>query len=115
MKRFELRNLKIALGKSFSAFFPTLEKDLNQFSGVDPQKDLVLISVYPNGLTKSAQIIRTITGWSIKKSTNFIKQGAFPKVIQYNLKASTAALASTPISEIILKAEAEKACVIEIK
>lgn len=116
MKRFELNNLKSALGKSFSAFFPTLSKKVEQITtATTPQRDLVLVSVYHNGVTRSAQLIRNITGWSIKKSTDFIKQGKFPKVIQYNIKSDFAINTGTKLTNIIEKGKEEKSCIIEIR
>ena len=109
-------NLKNALGKSFSAFFPTLAKKVEQIkTATTPQKDLVLVSVYPNGLTRTAQLVRNITDWSLKKSTNFVKEGGFPKVIQYNIKSNFAISTGTTFTSIIAKAELEKSCVIEIR
>lgn len=40
-----------------------------------------LISVAEGKQTASAKIIKEITGWTVKASTDFIKQGDFPKII----------------------------------
>lgn len=115
MKRFELNNLKSALGKSFSAFFPSLEKKATQLAtATTPQKDLVLVSVFTNRQTQTVSVLRVITGWSVKKATDFVKKGDFPKVIEYNIKSS---LTSTGVSIVTTIATAKSAgtCVIEIK
>jgi len=116
MKRFELKNLQNALGKSFSSFFPTLEKKVQQLVNANtPQKDLVLVSVYRNQITKSAKLVRNITGWSIQSSTNFVKSGPYPKVIQYNLQSDFAVRTGTKLTSLMEKGREEKTCIIEIR
>lgn len=116
MKRFELNNLKNALGKSFSAFFPTLSKKVEQItSATTSQRDLVLVSVYRSQITKSAKLIRNITGWSIQSSTNFVKSGPYPKVIQYNLQSDFAVRTGTKLTSLMEKGRQEKTCIIEIR
>lgn len=40
-----------------------------------------LVSVAEGKQTATAKIIKEITGWTVKASTDFIKEGNFPKVI----------------------------------
>jgi hypothetical protein len=115
MKRFELKNLKNALGKSFSAFFPSLEKKATQLAtATTPQKDLVLVSVFTNKKTQTVTILREITGWTVKKATDFVNQGDYPKVIQYNIK-STLTFAGNPLVTELNKGKSTGVCVIEIR
>ena len=115
MKRFELNNLKNALGKSFSAFFPTLQKKATQVAtATTPQKDLVLVSVFAGKQTQTVTILRTITGWTVKKATDFVKQGDYPKVIEYNIK-STKTSTGASLATTIATAKSTGVCVIEIK
>jgi hypothetical protein len=115
MKRFELKNLKSALGKSFSAFFPSLEKKATQLTtATTPQKDLVLVSVFTNKQTQTVTTLRDITGWTVKKATDFVKQGDFPKVIQYNIK-STKTSTGGSLATAIATAKSTGVCVIEIR
>jgi len=115
MKRIELNNLKSALGKSFSAFFPALQKKVNQVTtATTPQKDLVLVSVFTNKQTQTVSTLRGITGWTVKKATDFVKKGTFPKVIEYNIK-STLTSTGVSLATTIATAKSTGVCVIEIR
>jgi hypothetical protein len=110
MKRTEIKNLKNALGTSFTAFFPGLEKKTNQLVETSITENLILVSVASGKQTQTVSVIKAITGWTVKKSTDFVKQGEFPKVIEYNIKSI-----GTSILEIIETANSEGICVIKIK
>jgi hypothetical protein len=87
MKHFQLHRLKRTIGAViFGIFFPNENKKLEEKDGIGKQSDLVLVSVPPNRQTAAAGFIRTITGWTVKDSTAFVKKGEFPKVIIYNVK-----------------------------
>ncbi len=87
MKHFQLQRLKRTIGAViFGIFFPNENKKLEEKEGIGEQSDLVLVSVPPNRQTATADFIKTITGWTVKDSTAFVKEGEFPKVIIYNVK-----------------------------
>lgn len=41
----------------------------------------ILVSVAEGKQTATSKLLKEITGWSVKASTEFIKEGTFPKVI----------------------------------
>ena len=114
MKKSDIKHLKTSLGKTFSVFFPALQKKLNKTKGADPEKDLILVSVFKNKQTETVNVVKTITGWSTSKATNFVKQGEFPKVIEYNIK-STLTFTGVSLATTIATAKSTGVCVIEIK
>ena len=87
MKHLELHRFKKAIGAiTFGLFFPNENKRLNQKHGVGKQYDLVLVFVPEGKQTVTVNIIRLITGWTVKKATEFVKEGDYPKVVIYNLQ-----------------------------
>ena len=110
MKRSEVSNLKKALGKAFTSFFPHLEKKTIKIVETLPQENLVLVSMFEGKQTQTIATVRTITGWTIKKTTDFVKQGKFPKVIEYNIRTL-----DDSIVQIIDSAKVSGICVIEIQ
>ena len=103
MKHLELHRFKKAIGKAtFGLFFPNENKRLNQKHGIGgKQPDLMLVSVGTGKQTAAAGYLRDITGWTVKKSTAFVKEGDYPKVVIYNLKAEEAVRPGYSIKEII--------------
>jgi hypothetical protein len=86
MKHLELHRFKKAIGTlTFGLFFPNENKRLNQKHGIGKQPDLVLVSVPVGKQTQTVTAIRNMTGWSIKKATDFVKKGDYPKVVIFNV------------------------------
>lgn len=86
MKHLELHRFKKAIGAvTFGLFFPNENKKLNQKHGVGKQPDLVLVSVPEGKQTVTVKALREITGWTVKKATAFVKEGDYPKVVDFNL------------------------------
>lgn len=84
MKHLELHRLRKTIGVlTFGLFFPNENKKLNQKHGIGKQPDLVLVT--PGTQTNTVSYIRGITGWTVKKSTAFVKEGDYPKVVIYNI------------------------------
>ena len=84
MKDLELHRFKKAIGAiTFGIFFPNEDKRLQQKHGIGKQPDLVLIT--PGSQTKTVSFIKALTGWTVKKSTSFFKEGHYPKVVIYNV------------------------------
>ena len=77
-------------------------------------KILVTSSVFTNKQTQTVTTLRDITGWTVKKATDFVKQGDFPKVIEYNIK-STKTSTGVSLATTIATAKSTGVCVIEIK
>jgi hypothetical protein len=103
MKIFELKRLKRTMGAiTFGLFFSNENKRLEQKQGIGKQLDLVLVT--PGTQTNTVSFLRTFTGWTVKKATAFFKEGAFPKVVIYNVDPSLE-IENTPISKIIEEAE----------
>lgn len=87
MKHLELHRFKKAIGAmTFGIFFPNENKRLEQKHGIGKQLDLVLVFVPEGKQTITVTEIRKITGWTVKKSTAFVKEGDYPKVVIYNVK-----------------------------
>jgi hypothetical protein len=87
MKIFELKRLKRTMGAiTFGLFFSNENKRLEQKQGIGKQLDLVLVT--PGTQTNTVSSLRTFTGWTVKKSTAFYKEGGFPKVVIYNVDPS---------------------------
>lgn len=107
MKHLELHRFKKAIGAiTFGIFFPNENKKLNQKHGVGKQPDLILVT--PGSQTKTVGYLRDLTGWTVKKATEFFKEGDYPKVVDYNYQANKDALS------IINKATADN-IIFEIK
>jgi hypothetical protein len=88
MKHLELHRFKKAIGAvTFGLFFPNENKKLDQKHGIGKQLDLVLVT--PGTQTATVSHLRNITGWTVKKSTAFFKEGDYPKVVIYNINPST--------------------------
>jgi hypothetical protein len=86
MKHIELHRFKRVIGKiTFGIFFPNENKRLEQKDGVGKQYDLVLVFVPTGKQTATRDYLITLTGWTQKKATDFIKEGHFPKVAIYNI------------------------------
>ena len=107
MKHLELHRFKKAIGAAtFGLFFPNENKKLNQKQGVEKQPDLILVT--PGTQTKTVGYLRDLTGWTVKKATEFFKEGDYPKIVDYNFKADSNALS------VINKAAADN-IIFEIK
>lgn len=86
MKHLELHRFKKTIGAiTFGIFFPNENKRLEQKHGIGKQPDLVLVSVPEGKQTITVNAIRAITGWTVKKSTAFVKEGDYPKVVIFNV------------------------------
>jgi hypothetical protein len=107
MKYFELKRFKKALGTAFNIFFSSENKRLEQKEGIGKQPDLVLVSFPEKRQTATVTAIRTITGWTVKKATAFVKEGDTPKVIIYNVKtlkkSQLDAIKDATVLKIIIK------------
>ncbi len=91
MKHLELHRLKKAIGAvTFGLFFPNENKKLDQRHGIGKQLDLVLVFVPAGKQTSTASTVRVMTGWTVKKSTAFVKEGDYPKVVIFNVKETEA-------------------------
>ncbi len=91
MRTIELRRFKKAVGTTnFGIFFPNENRRLNQKQGIGKQPDLVLVT--PGTQTRTVGYLRDLTGWTVKKATEFFKEGDYPKVVDYNFKANPSAL-----------------------
>lgn len=100
MKDLELRRLKKVIGAiTFGLFYPNENKKLNQKQGIGKQPDLVLVFVPEGKQTVTVNSIREITGWTVKKATAFVKEGEYPKVVDYNIDMSL----QTPYIEKVKK------------
>ena len=87
MKHLELHRLRKRIGSiTFGIFYPSENKKLDQKHGVGKQLDLVLVHVPVGKQTTTINSIRDITNWTVKKTTAFVKEGDFPKVVIYNVK-----------------------------
>jgi hypothetical protein len=86
MKHLELHRFKKAIGAiTFGIFFPNENKRLNQKHGVGKQLDLVLVFVPEGKQTVTVNALRKLTGWTVKQATAFVKEGDYPKVVDYNI------------------------------
>jgi hypothetical protein len=104
MKHLELHRFKKAIGAmTFGLFFPNENKRLEQKHGIGKQLDLVLVFVPEGKQTITAGEIRKITGWTVKKSTAFVKEGDYPKVVIYKVKAEALLLNVGILKDYILK------------
>ena len=91
MKHLELHRFKKAIGAvTFGLFFPNENKRLEQKHGIGKQPDLVLVFVPAGKQTSTATAVRLMTGWTVKKSTAFVKEGDYPKVVIFNVKETEA-------------------------
>jgi hypothetical protein len=91
MKHLELHRFKKAIGAiTFGLFFPNESKRLDQKHGIGKQPDLVLVT--PGTQTATVNYLRNLTGWTVKKATAFVKEGHYPKVVDYNYKADSQAI-----------------------
>jgi hypothetical protein len=98
MKHLELHRFKKAIGAiTFGLFFPNENKRLEQKHGVGKQVDLVLVT--PGTQTQTAVYVRLFTGWTVKKSTAFVKEGDYPKVVTYNFKKDSLSIEDKLITE----------------
>lgn len=89
MKHLELHRFKKAIGAiTFGLFFPNENKRLEQKHGVGKQYDLVLVHVPAGKQTAAANYVREITQWTVKKSTAFVKEGDYPKVVLFNINST---------------------------
>lgn len=115
MKHLELHRFKKTIGAiTFGLFFPNENKRLNKFHGKDKEEDLLLTFVPEGKQTVTVSYLRDITGWTVKKATAFVKQGDYPKVVIYNLRAVIGSDAET-ISDIIINAKDDNGVIFEIK
>ena len=88
MKDLELHRFKKAIGAAtFGLFFPNENKKLNQKHGVGKQSDLILVT--PGTQTKTVTYLRNMTGWTVKKATEFFKEGDYPKIVTYNVSVTS--------------------------
>jgi hypothetical protein len=86
MRQLELHRFKKRIGKiTFGLFFPNENKRLEQKHGVGKQPDLILVFVPEGKQTATVGHLRTMTSWTVKKATAFLKQGEYPKVVIYNI------------------------------
>jgi hypothetical protein len=89
MKHLELHRFKKAIGAvTFGLFFPNENKRLEQKHGVGKQPDLVLVYVPEGKQTVTVNALRDLMNWSVKKATAFVKEGDYPKVVDYNIDMS---------------------------
>jgi hypothetical protein len=89
MRNLELRRFKKAIGKiTFGLFFPNENKRLNQKQGIGKQPDLVLVFVPQGKQSVTVSYLRDLTGWTVKKATAFLKEGEYPKVVDFNLNTN---------------------------
>lgn len=92
----QIKGLKKTLGKmTFGVFFPNENKRLTktptvtiapvvEVLEVETLKDLILVSVVEGKQTVAVTHLRTLTGWTVKKATSFVKEGEYPKVVINN-------------------------------
>ena len=92
----QIKGLKKVLGKmTFGVFFPNENKRLAKTPvvttasvvetvEVETPKDLILVSVADGRQTVAVTHLRTLTSWTVKKATAFIKEGEYPKVVISN-------------------------------
>lgn len=89
MRHLQLHRVKKVIGKTiFKLFYPNENKKLDQKHGIGEQYDLVLVFVPVGKQTAAVGYIRTLTDWTVKKATEFVKEGDYPKVIIYNINSS---------------------------
>jgi hypothetical protein len=89
MKNLELRRFKKAIGAiTFGLFFPNENRRLNQKQGIGKQPDLVLVFVPQGKQSVTVSYLRDLTGWTVKKATAFVKEGEYPKVVDFNLNTN---------------------------
>lgn len=83
----QIKGLKKTLGKmTFGLFFPNENKRLAKTPvvetvEVETPKDLILVSVADGRQTVAVNHLRTLTSWTVKKATAFIKEGEYPKIV----------------------------------
>ena len=86
----QIKGLKKTLGKmTFGLFFPNENKRLAKTPvvetvEVETPKNLILVSVAAGKQTVAVTHLRTLTSWTVKKATAFIKEGEYPKVVISN-------------------------------
>lgn len=111
MKHIELHRFKKVIGKiTFGIFFPNENKRLEQRDGIGKQYDLVLVLVPSGKQTATRDYLVTITGWSQKKATDFIKEGHFPKVVLYNIDLAE----RTSLASLIVTMKNDNGVIMEI-
>lgn len=92
----QIKGLKKTLGKmTFGLFFPKENKRLAktpivttapvvETTEVETPKDLILVSVADGRQTVAVNHLRTLTSWTVKNATAFIKEGEYPKIVISN-------------------------------
>lgn len=120
MKSGEAKRTQKALGPAFQVFYPLESKKLNKKNSFTPEAvelvsidSLNLLSVHEGKQTATVALLRHITGWKVKDTTDFVKEGEFPKKIIFDIKDL-----EVPVEELkalIEKAEQDEICVIELE
>jgi hypothetical protein len=102
MKHLELHRFKKAIGAiTFGIFFPNENKRLNQKHGVGKQLDLVLVFVPEGKQTVTVNALREVMNWTVKQATAFVKEGDYPKVVDYNINIKL----ESQYREMVLKSQ----------
>mgnify|MGYP000916972057 CR=1 FL=1 len=120
MKSGEAKRTQKALGLAFKVFYPLESKKLNKKNSFTHEAvelvsidSLNLLSVHEGKQTATVALLRHITGWKVKDTTDFVKEGEFPKKIIFDIKDL-----EVPVEELkalIEKAEQDEICVIELE
>jgi hypothetical protein len=102
MKHLELHRFKKAIGAiTFGIFFPNENKRLNQKHGIGKQLDLVLVFVPEGKQTVTVNALREVMNWTVKQATAFVKEGDYPKVVDYNINIKL----ESQYREMVLKSQ----------
>ena len=102
MKHLELHRFKKAIGAiTFGIFFPNENKRLNQKHGIGKQLDLVLVFVPEGKQTVTVNALREVMNWTVKQATAFVKEGDYPKVVDYNINIKL----ESEYREMVLKSQ----------
>ena len=93
MNASDLNKMKKQMGKkSFNAFFPNSNNKRTPKAKTPKISNLLLVEVPEGKQTLASSFVKSFTGWTVKTSTAFVKEGGFPKVVISNVKVNNSLL-----------------------
>ena len=120
MKSGEAKRTQKALGPAFQVFYPLENKKLNRRNSFTPEAveivstdSLNLLSVHEGKQTATVALLRHITGWKVKDTTDFVKEGEFPKKIIFDIRDLDVSLEE--LKSLIENAKQDEVCIIELE
>lgn len=109
MKIAELSRFKKLIGSlSFNIFFSNENKILNKKQNIKKQSHLFLSFVPEGKQTQTVSFLRSLTGWSVRFATTFVKEKSYPKIVISNFEL-------TETSSLIIENANKAGIIFEIK